>query len=67
MNLESNLRGIKTLAYSSTTWRRNEAAPDSIRRSCGEDSIIRCAGADIGAVQGGSGHCLHILMAQAFS
>ncbi|MBU2731342.1 MULTISPECIES: hypothetical protein [Acidithiobacillus] len=67
MSLESNLRGIKTLAYSSTTWSRNEAAPDTIRRSCGEDSVIRCAGADIGAVQGGSGHCLHILMAQAFS
>ena len=82
MNLESNLLWIKTLAYSSMTWRWNEAAPDTVRRSCGEDGVIRhtpllpevlqgnypiCAGADIGAVQGGSSHCLHTLLAPAFS
>ncbi|MDD2748089.1 MAG: hypothetical protein PHG39_11145 [Acidithiobacillus ferrooxidans] len=81
MNLESKLRGIKTLAYSSMTWRWNEAARDTVRRSCGEDGVIRhnsmpevlqgnyqsCAEADIGAVQGGSSHCLHTLLAPVFS
>ena len=72
MNLESNLR---------MTWRWNEAAPGIARQSCGEDGVIRhipmpevlqgnyqsCAGVDVGAVQGGSSHCLHTLLARVFS
>ncbi|WP_035195384.1 hypothetical protein [Acidithiobacillus ferrivorans] len=81
MNLESNLQGMQLLTYSSTTWRRNEATPDTVRRSCRRDDVIRHtsmpevlqghyqngAGADTGAVQGRSSHCLHTLLAQAFS
>lgn len=81
MNLESNLRGIKTLAYSSMTWRRNEAAPDTVRRRCRGGGGIRhipmpevlqgnyqsCAGADVDTVQGGGSHGLHTLLEQAFS
>ncbi len=83
MNLENNLREIKTLAYSSMTWRRKKAAPDTVRRRCRGDGVIRRrhilmpkilqgnyqngAGADVGTVQGGDSHCLHTLLAQTFS
>ncbi|WP_409409048.1 hypothetical protein AAE485_13165 [Acidithiobacillus ferriphilus] len=83
MNLENNLRGIKTLAYSSVTWRRNKAAPDTVRRRCRGDGVIRRrhilmpktlqgnyqsgAGTNVGTVQGGGSHCLHTLLAQTFS
>lgn len=83
MNLENNLRGIKTLAYSSTTWRRKKAAPDTVRRRCRGDGVIRRrhilmpkilqgnyqsgAGAGVGTVRGGGSHCLHTLLAQTFS
>ena len=82
MNLENNLREIKTLAYSSMTWRRKKAAPDTVRRRCRGDGVIRRhilmpkilqgnyqsgAGTDVGTVQGGGSHCLHTLLAQTFS
>ena len=81
MHFESNLRGIKTLAYSSMSWKRNEAAPDTVRQRCRGGGMIRhipmpevlqgdylrCAGADVGAVQGGDSHGLYTLLARAFS